>query len=55
MTDEQPTQQNSPRSLGQALREATCPQCGAKPGHDCEDKKPLPEGQHRVHTARLWA
>jgi hypothetical protein len=42
-------------TLGEALKTAHCPKCGAVPGEDCRDVKPLPEGQHRVHTQRLYA
>jgi hypothetical protein len=42
-------------TFGEALKTTHCPKCGAVPGEDCRDSKPLPEGQHRVHTQRLFA
>jgi hypothetical protein len=42
-------------TLGEALRTTHCPKCGAVPGEDCHDSKPLPQDQHRVHTQRLFA
>lgn len=42
-------------TLREALETAHCPKCGAVPGQDCHAPPPLPEGQHRVHTHRLFA
>lgn len=45
----------SPRTFGEALNEAECPTCGAKPGENCSAGKPMPEGMTKaVHTARLY-